>query len=271
MNEIAKPLKWSTLEDAAAYLSALTGEEWTTRRVLDAGGKGHLTICAVLPIGTRLRAGNKQAYSGKTVKLDSHYLGDLLTHESIHVNYTHDTDQHSKFTRVVDLELRPSAIFSAVHLRVADTALEEFSKTVTLRQVPSAVRGPASGFVGRSSESPNDQILGVQSSEIDSAVTNIDKPIATTRTHKINCRSNGLTSVIAMATEKAVDANDASSVWESLRLLAAQKDCPAPLLGVAENGGVEYRGRKFANSKEAEVDILTRKNFGDRFLRARAR
>ena len=144
MNEITKPLKWSTLEDAAAYLSALTGEEWTTRRVLDAGGKSHLTINAVLPTGTRLRAGNKPAYSGDTVKLDSHHLGGLLKNESVYVDYTHDTNQYSKSPRAVDLELRPSAMFTAVHLRVADTALEEFSKNISLQHVPCADQSPAS-------------------------------------------------------------------------------------------------------------------------------
>lgn len=144
MNKIAKPLKWNTLEDAAAYLAALTGEEWTIRRVLEAGEKGHLTINAVLPTGTRLRAGNKPAYSGDTVKLDSHHLGGLLKHESVYVDYTHDTNQYSKSPRAVDLELRPSAMFTAVHLRVADTALEEFSKTVSLQHVPCAVTRPAS-------------------------------------------------------------------------------------------------------------------------------
>ncbi|MBN8283756.1 hypothetical protein [Zoogloea sp.] len=77
-------------------------------------------------------------------------------------------------------------------------------------------------------------------------------------------RSNPLTSVITKARSSALNAEDPSSVWAELVKMAESPNRPGPLIGYAEGEGIKYQTEK-------GVQFLTRKNFGDREMRARKR
>jgi hypothetical protein len=79
-------------------------------------------------------------------------------------------------------------------------------------------------------------------------------------------RSNILTAVIRAAFRNALDPEDAYSVWAQVVRMANQPNPPAPLLGHVSEG-VQYTGREYDES--GVPDLLTFKQFGDRFRRMR--
>lgn len=78
-------------------------------------------------------------------------------------------------------------------------------------------------------------------------------------------RKNALSSVIELAKKNALNRDDPSSVWAALCSLAKSNDRPAPLLGYDDDEGVKYEYGKDG------VKYLSRKSFGDRLRRTKAR
>ena len=91
---------------------------------------------------------------------------------------------------------------------------------------------------------------------------NLNKQSNTTN-HKINhSRSDILTAVINLASEKAVDSQDANSVWASLVALCSEKTPQPPLISSAGDEGIKY-------SANGDTKFFTKKNLTDRMRRAK--
>jgi hypothetical protein len=99
----------------------------------------------------------------------------------------------------------------------------------------------------------------------DKNITKIEPSSETVNIEKVVKRKNALSSIIEQAKESALNSDDANSVWAALCNLARRSNRPPPLLGYDDDEGVKY---EYGNEG---VKYLSRKNFGDRFRRAKAR
>lgn len=122
-----EPMRWNTLQEAADFLTGNTGEQWTARRIIDAGERGLIDVRAVLPAGTRT-----SHFTGNTVSLEGVYLDHLLTHSILLVHSTTNRWLNA------DIELEPPATFTHADLVIMGRDLEAFAGTLATAATPGA-------------------------------------------------------------------------------------------------------------------------------------
>ena len=89
-----------------------------------------------------------------------------------------------------------------------------------------------------------------------------------TTTHSLGTRSNILNPIIDAAKKTAAQPDQPQSVWAELVTLAELKNPQPPLIGYSSDG-IQYRGKRY--EKTGEADVLTSKNLRDRMKRERAK
>ncbi len=194
-----KPIRWNTLDKAAAYLNdktAKTDEQWTPHRVLDAAEQGLVNVQAVLPAGTQTFTDDgKRFFTGGTVSLEGVYLDSLLKHDQVFVSAT--TNRWDN----VSVNLEPPAAITMADLGITGRDLEAFA--AALAQQAGAV--PAPVVLAPASEPGS---IGT--------VTHSTKPP----------RRDTLTPVIELAQKQCLNPKDTAEVWVHLSALADSKSPP---------------------------------------------
>jgi len=126
-------LRWNTLQEAAHYLTAQTREQWTPRRIIDAGEQGLVNVQAVLPKGTQTFTDDAQIiFTGNTVDLEGVYLDYLLMHDSVFVRGTTNRED-------VSVNLKPPATFTHADLGITGRDLEAFALAIAATPVKAEV------------------------------------------------------------------------------------------------------------------------------------